>query len=490
MLFVVGFEANAFESGSSYSIDVINRSLTNAPLLSYNKSSWAPNTLNPSWLPLPGHPGGGLFFRTIMANGTTGYNSVGFVKALTADGLTYPRVTLNNILRDGPNGSLNEGADPRASYRALTGEYFVTYQIASAKYPGRHTVISSTKTPLDQSSWVRHSVPMFENFRKRDGKTPFIQATQLVACNGSADHWSVPKPDSTGLVRHAASGKCLSFQNAPDTLDAVGLTECSVATRWTYLSATGQLAVANISGGTLNGKCLDVNSGTGPEVALWQCHDKGKKDFTHQQWLLDRNRIQSQSAKGAMCLSIRVADVNDCATVLWFPYDDVAKNATETPRAYAVATLGELRGGNLSLVSSADYVTWRNEGVFLETRPDKWDNATLSSGPAPVRLADGNWLLLYDIDNLWPVDDPKPFPYFGRCALGWAILDAKNITKVLARAEEPLVYAQLPWEVNGFTPLVVYTMGIKPEGNNTFTVFAGAGDRVVEAFRIRVNSRY
>jgi predicted GH43/DUF377 family glycosyl hydrolase len=57
---------------------------------------------------------------------------------------------------------------------------------------------------------------------------------------------------------------------------------------------------------------------------------------------------------------------------------------------------------------------------------------------------------------------------------------------VLARADEPLVYAQLPWEVNGFTAMVVYSEGVKPEGNDTFTVYAGGGDRVVEAFRLQV----
>ena len=478
----------ANSASSLYTIDVVNRSLTNAPLLAYNETSWAPNTLNPSWLPLPGHPGGGLFFRTISANGTSGYNSVGFVRASSDDGLTFPRVTLDNILRDGEGGSMNEGADPRASYRELTGEYYVTYQIASKMYPGRHTVISRTKTPLNQSSWVRHATPMFKNFKQRDGITPFLRSAQLRACN-SSDDWSIPEPDSAGLVRQASSGKCLSFQASPDNLDAVGLAECSRATRWTFLSASSQLAVANTSGGELNGKCLDVNHGDGPDVSLWQCHAKGSKDIENQQWLLERNRIRSRSAAGAMCLSIRVTDVNDCGTVLWFPYDKpVPKQSLHRPRAYAIATFGELRGGNLSLVSSADLVTWRNEGVFLKTRPGYWDNATLSSGPAPVRLRDGNWLLLYDVDNLWPVDNPKPFPYFGRCALGWAILDGKNITNVLARADKPLVYAQLPWEVHGFTPLVVYTMGIKPLGDDTFTVYAGAGDRVVEAFRIRVSA--
>ena len=174
---------------------------------------------------------------------------------------------------------------------------------------------------------------------------------------------------------------------------------------------------------------------------------------------------------------------DDCGTCLWFPHDD---GGTPGP-AFAVATLGLWRGGNLSLVTSTDNLqTWQDLGVFLYTRPGKWDNATLSSGPAPVRLSDGNFLLLYNVDNKWPVDDPKPFPWFGRCALGWAILDGKNLTHVVARADAPLVWAKLPWELSGFTDLVVYTDGVRAEGNDEFTVFSGGGDSVVEAFRIKV----
>ena len=60
---------------------------------------------------------------------------------------------------------------------------------------------------------------------------------------------------------------------------------------------------------------------------------------------------------------------------------------------------------------------------------------------------------------------------------------------VLARAEEPLVVAELPWELDGATPLVVYSDGLKPEGGDVFTVYAGGGDSVVEAFRIKVELR-
>ena len=84
------------------------------------------------------------------------------------------------------------------------------------------------------------------------------------------------------------------------------------------------------------------------------------------------------------------------------------------------------------------------------------------------------------------MQNPAPIPSWGRCALGWAIIDQHNLTRVLARADEPLLHAQLPWEVAGYTGRVIYTEGIKPEGDDTFVLYAGGGDRVVEAFRVKV----
>ena len=54
-----GLVANA-----SYRIDVVDRSLMHRPLLAYNTTSWAPNTLNAAWLPLPGNQGGGAALYT------------------------------------------------------------------------------------------------------------------------------------------------------------------------------------------------------------------------------------------------------------------------------------------------------------------------------------------------------------------------------------------------------------------------------------------
>jgi predicted GH43/DUF377 family glycosyl hydrolase len=216
--------------------------------------------------------------------------------------------------------------------------------------------------------------------------------------------------------------------------------------------------------------------------------------FVFYQTLWNRTRrTQISSTKSPDVLSSwkrfenSMFDIDDCGTTLWFPEDDDPSIPVEEKKAYAIATFGALRGGNLTLMTSSDGMkTWVNHSTLLLTRPGKWDNATLSSGPPPQRLSNGDWFMLYNVDNKWPVGAPKPFPKFGRCALGWAILDGKDITNVVARAEEPLVFAEYPWETNGTTNMVVYTDGIRPEGKDTFTVFAGGADTVIEAFTIQV----
>ena len=479
-----------------YSVSVIDRSLTSAPLLAYPNSSFAPNTLNPSWLPLPGKPGGGLFFRVMAPPAGTcpGFDCVGFVAASDEDGLQFPPATTDMLLQDGPaSHRYADAADPRAVARPLTGEYFVMYQLSTAGFPGRHTTLSTTSDPLNRSSWRRFSEPMFAGITKADNKTPLLQAVSLQNCtseSSSSQRFVVGPPDVPTPIKVLTSGggragQCLGTQYL-DASHPLGAVDCAGAPRWVFSSETQQLQLPN-------GECMDVDHGNGPSVGLYSCHNMTSKDVSHQQWDVDKvtSQLVSKSAAGKKCATLAVTTPNDCGSAVFFPHDHGAQQqqgeAPPPPSAYAVATFGELRGGNLSLVSSPDLKQWKFESTLLQTRPDHWDNATLSTGPSPVRLSTGDWLLLYDIDNLWPVDKPKALPSWGRCALGWAILDGTNLTNVLARASEPLVHAELPWEREGATAGVVYSEGIKPMGGDKFIVYAGGGDRVIEAFSIEVS---
>ena len=269
------------QRAAAYTVSVLDRSLTGAPLLQFNTTSWAQNTLNPSWLPLPGNPGGGLFFRVLAPFADVPgnpYDAVGFVKALTPDGLSFPRVTAADILRDGPpSHPIADAADPRAAHRPASGEYFVAYQLGTAAYPGRHTTISRTKTPLDPTSWKRDAAPMFAGVKARDGVSPLLEAIELSNC--TAHHpgqgWLVGAPDVPAVIPQVGSShqKCLSIQHSVEATGGgnIGAVPCAEATRWVYSSRTRQLMVENTTGGGHNGQCLDVDHGVGPTVRAHSC---------------------------------------------------------------------------------------------------------------------------------------------------------------------------------------------------------------------------
>ncbi|KAH8049071.1 hypothetical protein JL722_12071 [Aureococcus anophagefferens] len=243
----------------------------------------------------------------------------------------------------------------------------------------------------------------------------------------------------------------LGLKNADGSpfLEAAALATCDGAQPWT-LGTDGRIAGAD-------GYCLSLSGSPDASrpVGRVACGNASA-------WTFD-----------AATKQLRVQGTNRCLDV----------DHGVGPKAYAVATFGELRGANLSLVSPDDLASWTYERPLLETRPDSWDDATLSAGPAPQRLSDGSWLLLYNVDQLWPVDDPAPLPWFGRCArLGHPRRRRLRRARACARAPR-LRGAALG--ARGLHDRVVYSDGVRPEGGDV-TVYAGAGDAVVEAFRIEV----
>lgn len=139
--------------------------------------------------------------------------------------------------------------------------------------------------------------------------------------------------------------------------------------------------------------------------------------------------------------------------------------------------------------------------------------AGLTSPPRPAAAqSDGNYLYLYSIDNVLSCQssscgacglncsDPAHARCAcggrcvdGRCALGWMILDGDDPLRVVARAEETLLFPELPFESGAGqpppfqTPWVVFTTGLQRVGVDEFVVWYGAGDTNVGAARIRVS---
>ena len=70
--------------------------------------------------------------------------------------------------------------------------------------------------------------------------------------------------------------------------------------------------------------------------------------------------------------------------------------------------------------------------------------------------------------------------------------NAAHCVQVIARAEEALLFAELPFETVGSaayptqTPWVIFTDGLQKVGEDEFIVWYGAGDTNTAAARIKV----
>jgi len=149
------------------------------------------------------------------------------------------------------------------------------------------------------------------------------------------------------------------------------------------------------------------------------------------------------------------------------------------------------------LTESDDGVHWAapanaSRAVFMAGRPHCWDANGVAAGAQPERLSSGDYLYVYNIDTGFPY---RPNP-LGRCAIGWAILDREDPSRIVARSTAPLLVASLPWETcpegkgrSCQEPMVVFTTGMKPLGNDTFLLFYGAADTDVGVAKITVRIR-
>jgi len=104
-------------------------------------------------------------------------------------------------------------------------------------------------------------------------------------------------------------------------------------------------------------------------------------------------------------------------------------------------------------------------------------------------LSDGNYLFLYNSARSG-YTSPKP-GYDLQYNVGWAILDGKDPTKIIARCDEPILTPTLAWETGkppflGLTPNVVFVEGWRAVGVDTFMIFYGAADSVIGVALVKV----
>jgi predicted GH43/DUF377 family glycosyl hydrolase len=109
------------------------------------------------------------------------------------------------------------------------------------------------------------------------------------------------------------------------------------------------------------------------------------------------------------------------------------------------AMIGRQDNENLYLLRSDDLHVWNGGEIILGPK-FPWEFVQMGNCGSPIELDEG-WLLL--THGVGPVR---------KYAIGAALLDKRDPSKVLARSKEPLVHPE-PSEREGYVPNVVYTCG-------------------------------
>lgn len=123
---------------------------------------------------------------------------------------------------------------------------------------------------------------------------------------------------------------------------------------------------------------------------------------------------------------------------------------------------------NMWISYSDDLVHWEGIKILLRTKKDHYTEMKLGICPPPLKTDKGWLIVTHGVD----------FQY--RYKLGIAVLDYENPEKVLCYQDEPILEPEEKWELEGFTPNVVYSNGMV-EMEDKIIVYYGGADHVLGA---------
>lgn len=112
--------------------------------------------------------------------------------------------------------------------------------------------------------------------------------------------------------------------------------------------------------------------------------------------------------------------------------------------------------------------TYLKGQYFIPPRKKHWDSKKIGAGAPPIKTKDG-WLFIYQ--SVGHQDS-------GRYKIGAMLLDLNDPTKVLYRANKPIISPEEHYENNGFKGGVVYPCGAVVKDDTLFVYYGGA-DTVV-----------
>ena len=108
--------------------------------------------------------------------------------------------------------------------------------------------------------------------------------------------------------------------------------------------------------------------------------------------------------------------------------------------------IGRQDGKNLFLLQSDSLEKWDDEGVLLMEPKYPWEFIQIGNCGSPIRIDEGWLVFTHGVGAM------------RKYALGLALLDADDPSKVLARSREPVLTA-VDADRSGYVPNVVYTCG-------------------------------
>lgn len=125
---------------------------------------------------------------------------------------------------------------------------------------------------------------------------------------------------------------------------------------------------------------------------------------------------------------------------------------------------------NIWIAFSDDLLHWTDHTEVLKIRENSWESSRVGIAGPPIKTEQG-WVVIYhaaDENNVY--------------RLGIALLDLNDPTKVLYRQPEPILEPELPWEINGYIPNVVFSCGQAEVGDDIWLYYGGA-DTVIGVTR-------
>lgn len=140
--------------------------------------------------------------------------------------------------------------------------------------------------------------------------------------------------------------------------------------------------------------------------------------------------------------------------------------------------------GHIALAVSDDLATFSTVNAsFVAPREGRFDDALVEAGPAPQRLSNGNYIFFFNSANTTH-----------ECYNAeWLILDGKDPSVILARADVALLSPTRAWELGVApaecnVPCVVFLEAVAPVDGlrDAFDVWFGGADAVVGTARVQV----